>query len=126
LSRLLHPNLALKFGLALFVIVAGALAIVYFAVVPRLESRLVTAKIQELERVSPSVADRFRGANPLTRYQPLATFFSSSLNARVVVLERLRPNSRLITVADSIATARIEPKWPSRSTPRPSSSSQPL
>jgi signal transduction histidine kinase len=105
LSRLFHPNLALKFGLALFVIVVGALGIVYLAVVPRLESRLVTAKIQELERASPSVVGRFRTANPLTRYQPLATFFSSSLNARVVVLERLRPNSRLITVADSNASS---------------------
>jgi signal transduction histidine kinase len=105
LNRLLHPNLALKFGLALFVIVSGALAIVYLAVVPRLESRLVTAKIQELERASPSVVDRFRNANPLTRYQPLATFFSSSLNARVVVLEGLGSNDRLINVADSNASS---------------------
>jgi signal transduction histidine kinase len=101
LSRLLHPNLALKFGLALFVIVVGALGIVYLAVVPRLESRLVHAKIQELERASPSVVDQFRRADALRQYQPLATIFSSSLNARVVVLERLRPNSRLISVADS-------------------------
>jgi signal transduction histidine kinase len=99
-SRLLHPNLALKFGLALFVIVAGALGIVYLAVVPRLESRLVSAKIQELERASPSVIEGFRSANALTGYQPLATFFSSNLNARVVVLERLRANS-MISVADS-------------------------
>jgi len=105
LSRLLHPNLALKFGLALFVIVVGALGIVYLAVVPRLESRLVNAKIQELERASPSVVDRFRTANPLTRYQPLATFFSSSLNARVVVLERLGSDSRLFNVADSNASS---------------------
>jgi signal transduction histidine kinase len=101
LSRLLHPSLALKFGLALFVIVAGALGIVYLAVVPRLESRLVNAKIQELERASPLVVEQFRSANPLTGYQLLATSFSSSLNARVVVLERLRADSRLITVADS-------------------------
>jgi signal transduction histidine kinase len=101
-SRSLHPNLALKFGLALFVIVAGALGIVYLAVVPRLESRLVNAKIQELERASPLVVEQFRDANPLIGYQLLATSFSSSLNARVVVLERLRPaGSRLITVADS-------------------------
>ena len=33
--------LALKFGLALFAVVAGGLVIVYLAVVPRLESRLV-------------------------------------------------------------------------------------
>ncbi len=101
MSRLLHPNLALKFGLALFVIVAGALGIVYLAVVPRLESRLVNAKVEGLERASSSVADQFRGADPLRDYQTLATNFSSSLNARVVVLERLRPNSRLISVADS-------------------------
>jgi signal transduction histidine kinase len=101
LSRVLHPNLALKFGLALFVIVVGALGIVYLAVVPRLESRLVNAKIQELERASLSVVGQFRKADPLTEYQPLATDFSSSLNARVVVLERLSSNSRLISVADS-------------------------
>ena len=101
MSRLRHPNLALKFGLALFVIVVGALGIVYLAVVPRLESRLVNAKLQGLERASPSVVDQFRRADALREYQPLATIFSSSLNARVVVLERLRPNSRLISVADS-------------------------
>jgi signal transduction histidine kinase len=99
-SRLRHPNLALKFGLALFVLVAGALGIVYLAVVPRLESRLVNAKIHELERASISVVDQFRRAEELTGYQPLATTFSASLNARVVVLERLRPNS-MISVADS-------------------------
>jgi signal transduction histidine kinase len=101
LSRLFHPNLALKFGLALFVIVAGALGIVYLAVVPRLESRLVSAKIHELERASPSVVGEFRDADPLTGYQPLAQFFSSSLSARVVVLERLGADSRMISVADS-------------------------
>jgi signal transduction histidine kinase len=98
-SRLLHPNLALKFGLALFVIVAGALGIVYLAVVPRLESRLVNAKIQELERASFSVAERFRDAKDVPDYQPLATDFSASLNARVVVLERL--GGSMISVADS-------------------------
>jgi signal transduction histidine kinase len=106
-SRLLHPNLALKFGLALFVLVAGALGIVYLAVVPRLESRLVNAKIQELERASPSVVHQFRTANALTDYQPLATFFSSNLNARVVVLERLRANS-MISVADSSGSSSTD------------------
>ena len=100
MNRLLHPNLALKFGLALFVLVAGALVIVYVAVVPRLETRLVNAKVHELERASPSVVHEFRSANALTQYQPLATIFSASLNARVVVLERLRANS-MISVADS-------------------------
>jgi signal transduction histidine kinase len=99
MSRLLHPNLALKFGLALFLIVVGALGIVYLAVVPRLESRLVNAKIQELERASFSVAERFRAAKDVPDYGPLATDFSVSLNARIVVLERF--GRSMISLADS-------------------------
>jgi signal transduction histidine kinase len=96
-----HPNLALKFGLALFVIVVAALGIVYLAVVPRLESRLVNAKIHALEGSSQSVVDQFESANPPSvRYQPLAQFFAGSLNARVVVLRRLN-STTLISVADS-------------------------
>ena len=43
-------SLSVKVGLVLFAVVAGALAIVYVAVVPQLEDRLVDAKIDELER----------------------------------------------------------------------------
>ncbi|HEY3070258.1 MAG TPA: ATP-binding protein [Gaiellaceae bacterium] len=101
MNRLLHPRLALKFGLALFVIVAGALGIVYLAVVPRLESRLVDAKIHGLESSSQSVVEQFqRAKSPETQYQSLAQVFAGSLNARVVVLVRLNPTS-LISVADS-------------------------
>jgi two-component system OmpR family sensor kinase len=89
-NRLRHPRLALKFGLALFAIVAGALLIVYLAVVPRLESRLVNAKLDDLERASGSVVRQFdRPGITTSEYQPLAQFFSSSLGARVVVLEHL-------------------------------------
>jgi signal transduction histidine kinase len=95
-----RPSLALKFALALFAVVAGALAIVYVAVVPRLESRLVAAKIEELERAAPSVVVQFREAHPLTGYQPLAQNVASSLNARVVVLERLNART-LVVIADS-------------------------
>jgi signal transduction histidine kinase len=99
--RLPQPRLALKFGLALFVIIAGALGIVYLAVVPRLESRLVNAKIHELERSSQPVVRAFQGADdPTTQYQPLADGFSSSLGARIVVLSRLGGHS-MIRIADS-------------------------
>jgi signal transduction histidine kinase len=88
-----HPGLAIKFGLALFVIVVGALGIVYVAVVPRLESRLVDAKINELESAVPSVQEQFRAADdPLTDYDALADFFQSSLGVRVVVFHRLHGN----------------------------------
>ena len=49
-------SLSVKVGLVLFAVVAGALAIVYIAVVPQLESRLVDAKIRELEQAVPAVA----------------------------------------------------------------------
>ena len=88
MNRLRHPRLALKFGLALFVIVAGALLIVYLAVVPRLESRLVNAKLDDLERASKVVESRFRRREPV-EYGPLADSVSSSLGARVVVLQHL-------------------------------------
>ena len=45
-------SLSVKAGLVLFLVVAGALAIVYAAVVPQLEDRLVNAKIRELRRRS--------------------------------------------------------------------------
>jgi signal transduction histidine kinase len=99
-NRLLHPRLALKFGLALLVIIAGALGIVYLAVVPRLESRLVDAKIHELESARPTVAGEFEGRNPFTAYDALARAFQSTLGARVVVLQRLHGNT-LRDIADS-------------------------
>jgi two-component system, OmpR family, sensor kinase len=91
--------LALKFGLALFAVVAGALVIVYIAVVPRLESRLVAAKVDELERDAPGVIAQFEEGNPITDYQPIAQDISASLGARVVVLEKL--GRTLLVIADS-------------------------
>lgn len=52
--RLPRPkSLTVKFGLVLFVVVAVALAIVYLAVVPRLESRLVNTTLESLENAVP-------------------------------------------------------------------------
>jgi signal transduction histidine kinase len=94
-----RPRLALKFGLALFVIVAGALGIVYVAVVPRLESRLVDAKMRELERSSAAAGVDFRGQNQFT-YQVLAEDYAASLSARIVVLQALSART-LVPFADS-------------------------
>jgi hypothetical protein len=51
-------SLSVKLGLVLFAIVAAALGIVYLAVVPRLESRLVGERYRELQRAAPSQARR--------------------------------------------------------------------
>jgi two-component system, OmpR family, sensor kinase len=84
-----RPPLALKFGLALFAVVAGALVIVYAAVVPRLESRLVAAKLDELERTVPPIESQFERGNPDVDYDDLVESAAGTLNARVLVLDRL-------------------------------------
>jgi signal transduction histidine kinase len=93
-------RLSLKIGLALFLVVVGALGIVYLAVVPRLESRLVEAKIRELERSAPSVVTQVEQADPFRGYEHIVSFFGSSLNARVVIFDRLNA-SALIALDDS-------------------------
>jgi signal transduction histidine kinase len=93
-------RLSLKIGLALFLVVVGALGIVYLAVVPQLESRLVNAKIRELERSAPSVVAQVERADPFRGYPNLVSFFGSSLNARVVIFDRLN-ESALLPLADS-------------------------
>jgi len=56
-------SLSVKAGLVLFVVVAGALTIVYLAVVPQLENRLVDAKIRELELAAPNISQLVRDLN---------------------------------------------------------------
>ena len=104
-----RPQLALKFGLALFAVVAGALVIVYMAVVPRLESRLVAAKVDELQRDAPGVIAQFEEGNPLTDYQPIAQNISASLGARVVVLEKLGRTSVVVADSGGSVDARTDP-----------------
>jgi signal transduction histidine kinase len=100
-----RPPLALKFGLALFAVVASALVIVYMAVVPRLESRLVGAKIDELERTVPPVENRFRRADPLT--DDMVETAAGTLNARVFVLEALGTGTQ--TLRPYLASGGLAP-----------------
>src|SRR5205823_4094603 len=73
-----------RLSLALLIVVAGALAIVYGLVVPSLESRLVNAKLSQLKRAG-SVLDR---EVPSNRYGATWLNFlenaAASANARVV------------------------------------------
>ena len=92
-------SLGLKLGLVLFLIVAGAMALVYFAIVPRLENRLVDTTYDSLERSVPTVAVGLN-SNPRFEYPQVADFFQDRLNARVAVFERLTDDT-LVLVADS-------------------------
>ena len=65
MNQFRHPRLSVKLGLVVLAIVAGALGIVYAAVVPRLEDRLVDDRLDALTASAPSVAGKMKGADPL-------------------------------------------------------------
>ena len=95
----LVKSLGVKLGLVLFVVVTVAMAIVYLAVVPRLESRLVSATLDDLRRASPALATTIR-VNDSFDYQRIADFAATQLDARVVVFQYLTGDT-LIVDADS-------------------------
>jgi signal transduction histidine kinase len=92
-------SLSAKAGLVIFVVVAGALAIVYLAVVPQLESRFVEAKIEELGSGAPTIGQLVRQSDFLT-LGDVARTQGESLGASVIVLETLTDDS-LRNIADS-------------------------
>jgi signal transduction histidine kinase len=88
-----------RLGLALLVVLAGALGLVYLIVVPSLENRLVDSRLSQLERSADGLArelpaDRFRWPDFLDSA-------SESANARVVVYDYLGPPTAIVVVGDS-------------------------
>jgi hypothetical protein len=88
-----------RLALALLVVLAGALALVYLIVVPSLESRLVNTRVSALERAAPGIArelpaDRFR-------WPDFVEAAASSANARVVVYDTVGPPTALVVAGDS-------------------------
>jgi signal transduction histidine kinase len=79
-------NLRVKVGLILFGVVAGALAIVYLAVIPQLESRLVDAKIAELKNVAQTIAPTITRQGTTIELGNAVSGASEAFNTRVVVL----------------------------------------
>jgi signal transduction histidine kinase len=94
-------GVAVRLGLALFVLVAASLAIVYAAVVPSLDSRLVDSKVDRAHRQVGTVADLYRGG--LWNATPLANTFPSY---RVAVLTPF--GERLTVYEDSAAGGSSE------------------
>jgi signal transduction histidine kinase len=99
MRRALRFSLSVKVGLILFAVVAGALAIVYAAVVPQLESRLVDAKIDELERELPVATTTIAAARNEFVFQDRAVRLAATFDARVVIFRRL--GDSLGSLADS-------------------------
>jgi signal transduction histidine kinase len=91
-----------RMGLALLVVLAGALGLVYLIVVPSLQTRLVDSRLSQLRRASDGLvrelpADRFRWPDFLDSA-------SESANARVVIYDFVGPPTAPVVVGDSRGT----------------------
>jgi signal transduction histidine kinase len=104
--RLPRPkSLSVKLGLVLFVVVAVAMVIVYLAVVPRLESRLVNNTLVSLRDALPLTVRLLESSDD----QLVANQVSVQLNARVIVYRALSSDSLLVAVdSTSLKSADVE------------------
>src|SRR5262245_7935118 len=96
-----------RLGLALLLVLAGALALVYLIVVPSLESRLTESRLSQLERAAPGIV-RELPANR-ARWDHFLDAAAASANARVVVYQATLPAAPVV-VADSqgVSSADVE------------------
>ena len=93
-------GIRLRLALALLGVVAGALGVAYLIVVPTLESRLVDAKIDQLETNAVTVSDCIKATD--FPWQDCADTGLAVLNARVVIYDILqREPPSLQILADS-------------------------
>jgi signal transduction histidine kinase len=92
-------SLSIKAGLALFLVVAGALAIVYAAVVPQLEDRLIDAKVRELEVTVQNVSGQLSSSDANLLQNQVAGL-AESLGVRIVILQPVAAG-QLANQADS-------------------------
>lgn len=100
-------TVGVKLTLALAGLVAGALAIVYLAVVPSLEDRLVDGRFDQLERSAPLVVNDILANEAESALDDILRFESEQRGARVVVYEYLDTNPVFLSaIGDSRGVGR--------------------
>ena len=94
-----------RLSLALLVVVAGALAIVYGALVPTLERNLVDARVDQVRSAALSLRDRVPGDQ--SQWQIFVENNARSADARVLIVDALfgAPTPLALVVADSHGNA---------------------
>ena len=97
MSRLRLQSVGARLSLALLLVVAGALAVVYFVVVPSLEDRLTDGRQRQVRQLSGDLASRLP-FDPST-WQPFAEQFASTSNTRVAVLTVFENTPLTLSVA---------------------------
>ncbi|MEZ5100502.1 MAG: ATP-binding protein [Thermoleophilia bacterium] len=103
LRRAPRLSLGVKLGATVLAVVLVALGVVYVAVVPRLESRLVDAKLDDLERSALNAFQLLSSDTTLfdnVGGPSIVALFASENQARVIVLQRL-DTDRLAVYLDS-------------------------
>ena len=106
-------TVGLKLSLALAALVAGALAIVYVAIVPTLEDRLVDGRIDQLERTADAIVADFQETvdDPNFTWPGFVLTESQVRGVRVIVYEYLDESSTPVVLrplTDSRPTGQSE------------------
>ena len=86
-----------RLSLALLLVVAGALSVVYLVVVPSLENRLTDSRQREVSSLARDLASRLPFDS--TEWQPFAEQFASTSGSRVVVLDWIEYTPPTLAVA---------------------------
>jgi signal transduction histidine kinase len=91
MRRLRLQSVGARLSLALLVLVAGALAVVYLIVVPSLEDQLIDARRSHVERVADQVKEAWHFDPPQTQeaIDQLVLGYASATNTRVTIFETL-------------------------------------
>jgi len=97
-------GIRLRLALALVLVVAGALGVVYLIVVPSLETELVNAKVDQLREDANTVANAF--APESEHAQEYAESTSSVVQARIVIYTVVADT--LFVQADSNTTSSLD------------------
>ena len=87
-----------RLTLALALLVAGALGVVYAIVVPSLEHNLVGAKVSQLSGAAPAVSHQLPATTASPAWPDALDTLSTSANARIVVYQVLSANPPSLTV----------------------------
>ena len=104
MRRLRIRGIRLRLALALLVVVAGSLGVVYLIVVPSLEAELVNAKLDQLEEDAQTVARNY--ATQVGSEQEFAERTASVFQARVVIYSILQ--NQPFVFGDSNTSASLD------------------
>ena len=96
MRQLRLQSVGARLALALLLVVAGALAVVYFVVVPSLEERLTNNREAQVRNLSRDLATRL--PTDSTRWQDFAEQFASTSSFRVVILDIFAENPLTLAI----------------------------